>query len=85
MAQCNFSIPFNGTQDEFFDRMKAKIEQGGGAISGNTAKADFSISTPIGSIKGFFGLTNGQCNIEVTQKPMLLSCSGIKDFIEKQV
>jgi hypothetical protein len=57
------------------------VRGAGGNFTGDTEEGRYSVWTPIGSISGNYSVSGQTIHIDVTDKPMILSCS----LIEKKL
>ena len=79
MSKCNFSIPFEGTADEVKTKAETAIKNAGGVFTGNAMAGSFSISTPLGEIKGSYTMNNASpINVEISDKPLFIPCNQIE-------
>lgn len=81
MAQCNFSIPFNGAPEAFSLKARQAIMGSGGTFQGDANAGNFAVSTPLGDIRGSYVIQQPEIMVTITSKPFLVSCS----MIEKQL
>ena len=82
---CQFSNPFSGTSDDFFNRIKEKIEDAHGTISENAASGNFRVPVPLGHIDGNYTINNGTIDITITHLPRLISCDQIRQFVQEEL
>jgi len=86
MSKCNFS--FN-TSDApaLLQKAKAAIKSTGGAINGDDASGSFTLSTPLGTVKGNYTTAADSITLIITDKPMLVGCgmieSKLKEYLEQ--
>lgn len=83
MSKCNFSIPFSGSVEQIVAKAKSAITNAGGQFSGDVAGGQFSLSTFVGSISGTYDVSESNLNIDISDKPMFLSCSMIEQELKK--
>jgi hypothetical protein len=83
MSKCNFSIAFNGSPEELIERARKAINEAGGEFFGDTFTGEFSLSTFIGKISGSYNAAPMKLEIEIMDKPVFISCSRIKEELEK--
>jgi hypothetical protein len=81
MAQCNFSIPFNGSPEALSQKARQAITGAGGNYNGDTNGGTFEVSTPLGDIHGSYVVQTPSIMVTITSKPFLVSCG----MIEKQL
>jgi hypothetical protein len=84
MAKCNFSIPFQGSPEDVFNKSKAAVEKQGGSFTGDTSKGNFSINV-FGAISGTYSITGQQLDIVIEDKPMMIPCSAIENVLKGQI
>lgn len=86
MAKCNLMIPLTKAPDIVIDTAKKKIADAGGKMEGDTVKGSFSVSIPIlGKIAGAYTVQGKMLAVDVTDKPMMLSCDKIQGWLSKQL
>ncbi|AWI25890.1 hypothetical protein [Flavobacterium pallidum] len=79
---CQFTISFTQSAAELVATAKKAIEDRGGTFSGDTASGDFKLNNPI-RIKGRYTLSGQNIDIVITDKPMLVPCSMIKNKLQE--
>ena len=77
MAKCSFSFEFPISAEDLVRRVDEAIEKAGGELSGDSSEGAYYIPTPIGPITGTYTVTGQTIQIEVTQKPVILTCNMI--------
>jgi len=75
---CQFSLPFSGDPQGLLQRAKSEIERSGGIFSGDDQQGNFRAKTPIGSIEGVYQINGEEIALNITKKPLLLSCRKIE-------
>lgn len=85
MSKCSFSIPHSGDAEGILLKANAGITAAGGTFAGNATGGQFSLSTFIGDINGTFTTDASNLNVEVTDKPMFLSCTQIEQELRKRL
>ena len=83
MSKCNFSISVNGSPEELIERARKTITGAGGQFLGDASTGEFSLSTFIGKISGNYNASPTKFEIEIIDKPVFISCSRIKEELEK--
>ena len=83
MSKCNFSIPFHGSVEQLVGKAKDAIRSAGGQFSGDVAGGQFSLSTFVGTISGSYDVSQSSLNIDISDKPMFVSCSMIEQELKK--
>lgn len=84
MAKCNFSIPFTGSPENVYNKAKSAVEGQGGSFMGNESSGSFSINV-FGNIKGTYTVSGQELNIEIEEKPMMISCGMIENALKGQI
>ena len=85
MAQCNFSLSFNQPIEQLIEKAKDAITSRDGTFNGNNESGDYSISTPLGSIKGIYTVAGTTINFTIIKKPLLVSCNRIEDELRRYI
>ena len=83
MSNCNFIIKQEQAVEQLIEKAKNAILNAKGAFEGNTEKGEFTIPTPVGKIEGKYMVQSDSIAFEITDKPMILSCSRIEDELKK--
>ena len=83
MSKCNLSIPFSGSIEQFVVKAKDAITSAGGQFSGDAAGGEFSLKTFAGTISGSYDVSQSSLNIDISDKPMFVSCSMIEQELKK--
>ena len=81
MAKHSFSVDFPGAAQDMIAKAKGAIEKAGGNFIGDEKKGDFTVPTPMGTIKGIYTITAQKFAVDITDKPFVVSGS----MIESQV
>lgn len=85
MAACNFSIAFNGTATEVFNKAKSSVERQGGTFNGDEASGNFNVSVFGNTIAGSYTVTGQNMDVVIDTKPFLIPCSTIEGFLKNQI
>ncbi|ABM33786.1 hypothetical protein QRO11_13660 [Paracidovorax citrulli] len=86
MASCPpFSVDFTGSAQDLFVKIATMIHDHGGTITGGPSGGAFSVGTPLGTVAGTFMVSGQTCTITITQRPFLLPCSVIQNFIRSHL
>jgi hypothetical protein len=85
MSKCSFSIPFSGNANDILSKAKSGITGAGGQFKGDASGGEFSLSIFIGTITGTYTLSASTLNIEITDKPVFISCSQIEKELKKSL
>ncbi len=83
MANCNFFIEFNGDGSDLIERARVGITKAGGNLKGDDQNGNFHITTSLGKIEGVYSIVLNQINIEISHKPMLVSCKRIETELQQ--
>lgn len=84
MSKCSFSIPFSGNAAALISRAKSAVEGQGGSFSGDETVGSFSLKV-FGTITGNYSVQGSALQIEITDKPMMLSCGMIESALKSQL
>jgi len=82
MSKCQFSISFSGDADTLISKANKAIKLADGKFEGDSHAGEFSLKTPIGSVKGNYQIENESINVEISEKPMFLSCNKIESELQ---
>ncbi len=86
MSACpEFSVPFNVSPGQLVAMAKRAVEEAGGTFNGNTERGHFKVPTPLGGIAGTYRIAASKVYILITEKPCLLSCWEIENFIRRHI
>lgn len=86
MASCPpFSVEFTGSAQELFVKIATMIHEHGGTITGGPSGGAFTVGSPLGTVAGTFMVSGQTCTITITQRPFLLPCSVIQNFIKSHL
>jgi hypothetical protein len=80
---CNFSISFPGPAENLLEKAKAAIEGQGGNFAGDLSSGNFSVQV-LGSISGSYTITGQVMNINISSKPLFISCNQIESFMKSR-
>jgi hypothetical protein len=81
---CQFSIPVSGSVDTMLAKARSAVEQNGGTFNGDTTSGSFEVSV-MGTIRGSYTATSSQIDITITDKPMLVGCGMIENFLKSKM
>ncbi len=82
---CNFSITFQGSAQDLANKLRTEITKRGGTFDGDATRGTFSIPTPIGKISGSYTISGQALDVTIFNKPMLVSCKTIQDYVEEYI
>jgi len=85
MAECSFEFKIEADPAEAIKKVKSKIEQEGGTLSGDENEGKFSLPTPVGEIEGSYQVTSDELKIDITKKPAFLPCSMLESELKKRL
>lgn len=83
MAACAFNIPISGNVSELLDKAKNAIQGNGGIFEGDLTTGNFAVPVIIGKIVGTYTIKDQLFQIEISDKPMMVSCSLIEEQLKK--
>jgi hypothetical protein len=78
MAKCDFPLEFAGSHDELMNQARQAIQSVGGSFNGDAAAGAFELKTPLGTVKGNYSIQEKAIRVQITEKPLLLSCGRIE-------
>ncbi len=81
---CKFKIPFSGSSEQILNRAKTAVEGQGGTFSGDETCGEFEVSV-MGTIRGSYTVMGNELEIEITSKPMFVSCGMIEGFLKSKL
>lgn len=79
MANCHFEIEFPESPNEMLATAKSSIKGAHGTFHGDTSGGHFTVPVGIGDIEGSYTLAEGKITIDITKKPLLISCKVIEN------
>lgn len=82
---CNFTMSITESAATFVANAKSEVENAGGTFTGDTASGNFEVSTPFGNISGNYVLNGQEITINITHKPILISCNAIENYINEHL
>ncbi|MEO8771164.1 MAG: hypothetical protein ABI402_13805 [Ferruginibacter sp.] len=85
MADCNFTIPFEGPTEKVLIKARFAVESQGGTFSGDVSAGDFAVSVFGNNIAGSYTVLGQNMNILITSKPFMIPCSMIEGFLKNQI
>ncbi len=83
MSTCSFSIRFSGNINDVVEKARAAISSQGGTFSGDASAGSFSVNF-MGSIEGAYTIAGSEMNVEISSKPIFISCKQIESFMATQ-
>ena len=85
MSACNFSIPFTKSVTEILLKAKRTVESQGGNFTGDENEGQFNVTIFGNSVVGSYVVNGEALNIDITEKPFLVPCSMIENFLTSQL
>jgi hypothetical protein len=82
---CTFSIPFSGTADAVLSKARSAVQAQNGTFSGDASGGSFQVSVFGNSISGSYTVSGQQLNMVITDKPFLIPCGTIENFLKGQL
>ena len=80
---CNFSIDFPQSAEALVAGAESAIVSAGGKFEGTASEGMFSLSTPLGKVKGAYNISSHTMHVIVHDKPMLVGCNRIENEVRK--
>jgi len=82
------SIPVGVAAATAVKAAKTAIQEVGGTVAGDDSAGDFSVSSPLGDVKGNYAVATGTLTVTITDKPMFAPASmieaKIREFFQTQ-
>ena len=85
MSACNFSIPFTKSVTEVLAKAKKTVEAQGGNFNGDENEGNFNVSIFGNTVIGSYMVKGEELNIDITEKPFLVPCNMIENFLKSQL
>ncbi|HET7896677.1 MAG TPA: hypothetical protein VFL47_03390 [Flavisolibacter sp.] len=82
---CDFSIPFSGNAEAVLAKARNAVQSQGGSFNGDTNSGDFHVSVFGNKIVGSYTVSEQTLNINITDKPFMVPCSAIENFLAGQL
>ncbi|HET7896560.1 MAG TPA: hypothetical protein VFL47_02795 [Flavisolibacter sp.] len=82
---CDFSIPFSGDAETVLTKARNAVQSQGGTFNGDTNSGDFHVSVFGNKIVGNYTVSEQTLNINITDKPFMVPCSAIENFLAGQL
>jgi len=79
VAECSYSFAFDGDPAAFYRQAKDGVKAQGGSFLGDNTQGVVTVPTEVGDISFNYRRVTGKILIDVTEKPMLISCAQIAD------
>ena len=85
MSACNFSIDFLKSVTEILNKAKTTVESQGGNFTGDESAGNFDVSIFGNTVVGSYVINGQSLNIDISDKPFLVPCSMIENFLKSQL
>ena len=79
----SFNIDFKESSEKLIEKAEVIIENAGGTFTGDISSGSFSVSTPMGAVKGNYVISDQTIKIAILNKPLLISFDIIKSKLEQ--
>lgn len=85
MSACTFEVSFTASPDQILSKTKKTIEGQGGTFTGDIEGGNFHLSLMGYTVAGSYKVDNSKLLVLIDEKPMLIPCSAIQQYLEKQL
>ena len=85
MSACNFTIPFTKSVKDILEKAKQTVESQGGNFTGDENTGNFDVSIFGNTVIGSYAVSGQELNIDITDKPFLVPCNMIENFLKSQL
>ena len=85
MSACNFTIPFTKSVTEILEKAKKTVESQGGNFTGDENEGNFNVSIFGNTVVGSYIVKGEELNIDISEKPFLVPCNMIENFLKSQL
>lgn len=85
MSACNFNIEFTKSVAEILEKAKKTVEAQGGNFTGDESAGNFDVSIFGNTVVGSYSVNGNSLNIDITDKPFLVPCNMIENFLKSQL
>ena len=82
---CNFSIPISGSPEQVLNKARSAVQGQGGTFTGDTTNGNFKVTVFGNTIAGTYNVLGENLNIDITDKPFLISCGMIENYLKSQI
>ena len=82
---CNFSIPVQGDASAMLGKARSAVQGQGGVFEGDENSGNFKVTVFGNTIAGAYTVSNGQLNLDITDKPFLVSCGLRESYLKSQI
>lgn len=85
MSACSFEVSFTASKETILAKTKKTMESQGGNFNGDENGGNFNISIMGYTVAGSYTVTGNLLNVLIDEKPVLIPCSAIQSYLEKQL
>ena len=85
MSACNFTIPFTKSVTEILAKAKKTVEAQSGNFTGDENTGNFDVCIFGNTVIGSYAVQGQNLNIDITEKPFLVPCNMIENFLKSQL
>ena len=85
MSACNFTISFTKSVTDVLEKAKKTVESQGGNFTGDENEGNFNVSIFGNTVIGSYTVSGLSLNIDITDKPFLVPCNMIENFLKSQL
>lgn len=82
---CTFSVPFSGNPQATLSKVRSAVQSQGGLFEGNDQNGRFQVSAFGNHVAGTYTVMGQELHITITDKPFLLPCRTIENFLRNQL
>ncbi|HEY0046187.1 MAG TPA: hypothetical protein VGB44_05700 [Flavobacterium sp.] len=82
---CQFSIHYPRQKEELVEKLRDAILQTNGSFEGDQSRGIFKGNTPVGNFSGSYTIQEDTINVNIDNKPWLVSCGRIEDEINNYI
>lgn len=82
---CQFTLPTTLSPIEINASASIALTNNGGTFTATETGGTFSVSIFLGTIAGSYNVTAGSIDVNITDKPWLISCGTIESELRKYV
>ena len=87
MSKCQIAIPIAEVKNkkELMEKARTALEKNNGKLTGDEHEGTFDLPIVIGHIKGNYTIDENTFHLEITHKPLLVSCKRIETELTKHL
>ena len=82
MAKCTFKIPFPKSSHKYLKVAQKAITDAKGTFDGDLTAGNFKIPVGIGDIVGEYTIADDEICIDITKKPLIVTCKLIENRLK---